>query len=43
MAIIRDPFLGKTNNRDGKEGADDHTDNVSEECYEETNALGVAC
>jgi hypothetical protein len=41
VVIIRDPFPRKTNNRDGKEAADDHADDVAKECYEETSALGV--
>jgi hypothetical protein len=36
--IIRDQFLGKTNNCDGKESADDHADDVAEERYAEASA-----
>lgn len=41
MVVILDPFLGKTNNRDGKEDADDYADDVTEECYGEASALGM--
>jgi len=38
MVIIRDPFLGQTNNSERKEDAGDYTDNVAEErCNEAIN------
>ena len=39
MVIICGPFLGKTKNRSGKDGADDNADDVAEERYEEANLL----
>lgn len=41
MVIMGGPFLGETNNCGGKDDADDDTDDVAEERYEEANPLGV--
>jgi len=41
MVCIHGPFLGKPNDRGGKEDADDDADYVAEEGYEEASALGV--
>ena len=41
MVRIRGPFLGKPNDRSGKDDADDDADDVAEEGYEEASALGV--
>ena len=41
MVIIRDPFLGTTNDSEGKEEADDYTDDVSDERGKEVLNLRV--
>jgi len=36
-----DPFLGKTNDRRGKEGGDDYGDDVGDECEQEGGDMWV--
>ena len=41
MVIIGGPFLGKTNNCSGKDGANDDANNVAKEGYEEASPLRI--
>lgn len=41
MFLVRNSFLGQTNNRKGENDADDQVDNVSDERYEEGGGVRV--
>ena len=41
MFLVRDPFLGQTNNRKGEKNADDQVDEVSDERHEERGGVRV--